>query len=103
MGSVSDPLVERLGLLLEEIRSQRNWAPGSSFLNNSEFSPTWRLAGNTLAFNDLAYRASVTDISDCPRCGSGFEETAFHAFYYCERVLESLCIRVRSVWCFSRS
>ena len=23
---------------------------------------------------------------DCARCGSGFEETAEHAFYYCERV-----------------
>ena len=23
---------------------------------------------------------------DCPRCGSGLEETAEHAFYYCERV-----------------
>ena len=22
---------------------------------------------------------------DCPRCGSGLEETAEHAFYYCER------------------
>ena len=25
-------------------------------------------------------------MSDCPRCGSGLEETAEHAFYYCERV-----------------
>ena len=23
---------------------------------------------------------------DCPRCGTGLEETAEHAFYYCERV-----------------
>ena len=23
---------------------------------------------------------------DCPHCGSGLEETAFHTFYYCERV-----------------
>ena len=23
---------------------------------------------------------------DCPRCSSGLEETALHAFYYCERV-----------------
>ena len=25
-------------------------------------------------------------MSDCPRCSSGVEETALHAFYYCERV-----------------
>ena len=24
---------------------------------------------------------------DCTRCGSGLEETAEHAFYYCDRVL----------------
>ena len=39
-GSVLDPLVKRLGWSLEEICSQWNWAPGSSFLNNSEFSFT---------------------------------------------------------------
>ena len=26
------------------------------------------------------------DKSDCPRCNSGIEETAEHAFYYCEPV-----------------
>ena len=28
----------------------------------------------------------MIDTSDCPHCGSGLEETAEHAFYYCERV-----------------
>ena len=46
VGSASDPLSERRGWTAEEIRSQWNWAPGSSFLNNSEFSLTWRLARN---------------------------------------------------------
>ena len=129
-GSVSDHLEKRLGWSLGEIRSQWNWAPGSSFLNNSEFSLTWRLARNALARRDWAYRACLTDLSDCPRCSSGLEETALHAFYYCERVrplwshveewtarispkqLETLVtlwtilylrIRVRSVWYFSQS
>ena len=81
-----DPLVERLGWSAEEIRSQWNWVPGSGFLNNSEFSLTWRLARNALALNDWAYRACLADMPDCARCGSGLEETALHAFYYCERV-----------------
>ena len=70
--------------------SQWNWAPGSGFLNNSEFSLTWRLARNTLALNDWAYRACLADMPDCPRCDSGLNETALHAFYYCEWV--------RSIW-----
>ena len=59
---------------------------GSGFLNNFEFSLTWRLAGNALPHNDCAFRASMADMPDCSRCGSGLEETALHAFYYCERV-----------------
>ena len=65
-GSVSDPLEKRLGWLLGDIRSQGNWAPGSSFLNNTEFSLTWHLARNVLALRDWAYRARLTDLSDCP-------------------------------------
>ena len=41
VGSASDPLSEGRGWTAEEIRSHWNWAPGSSFLNNSEFSLTW--------------------------------------------------------------
>ena len=41
VGSTSDPLSERRGWTAEEIRSHWNWAPGSSFLNNFEFSFTW--------------------------------------------------------------
>ena len=130
VGSASDPLVDWLGWSAEEIRSQWNWAPGSGFLNNFEFSLTWQLARNVLSLNDWAYRACLADMSDCARCASGLEETALHAFYYCKRVRpfwshveewrltsvpESLCrstlvtswitlalrFRVRNVWCFS--
>ena len=81
VGSASDPLVDRLGWSAEEIRSQWNWAPGSGFLNNSEFLLTWRLAWNALAFNDWAYRARLADMPGCARCAcctrcaSGLEET----------------------------
>ena len=85
MGSVSDPLSERRGWTAEEIRSHWNWAPGSSFLNNSEFSLTWRLARNALPLLGLNFRAGLADMPDCARCGSGLEETAEHAIYYCER------------------
>ena len=36
-GSASDLLSERRGWTAEEIRSHWNWAPGSNFLNNSDF------------------------------------------------------------------
>ena len=86
VGSASDPLSERRGWTTEEIRSHWNWAPGSSFLNNSEFSLTWRLVRNALPLAGLNYKAGLADMPDCARCGSGLEETAEHAFYYCERV-----------------
>ena len=75
VGSASDPLGER-----------RGWTPGSSFVNNSEFSLTWRLTRNALPLFGLNFRAGLADMSDCARCGSGVEETAEHAFYCCERV-----------------
>ena len=56
VGSASDPLSERPSWTAEEIRSHWNWAPGSSFLNNSEFSLTWRLVRNALPILDLNYR-----------------------------------------------
>ena len=86
MGPASDSLVERLSLSLEEIRSQWNWAPCSGFLNNSEFSLTWRLAQNTLPLAEWAFKAGLADMSDSLRCSSGQEETALYAFYDCERV-----------------
>ena len=89
VGSASDPLSERHGWTAEEIRSHWNWAPGSSFLNNSEFSLTWRLVRNALPLLGRSYKAGLADMPDCTRCGSGLEETAEHAFYYCERVLGS--------------
>ena len=84
VGSASDPLSERRGWTTEEIRSHWNWAPGSSFLNNSEFSLTWLLVRNALPLVGLNYKAGLADMPDCARCGSGLEETAEHAFYYCE-------------------
>ena len=86
MGSASDPLSERHGWMAEEIRSHGNWAPGSSFLNNSEFSLTWWLAWNALPLLSLDFRAGLVDMPDCACCSSGLEEMAEHAFYYCERV-----------------
>ena len=75
VGSASDALSERHGWTAEEIRSPWNWAPGSSFLNNSEFSLTWRLVRNALPLRGLNYKAGLADMPDCPRCGSGLEET----------------------------
>ena len=85
VGSASDPLRERRSWTAEEIRSHWNWAPGSNFLNNSEFSLTWCLARNVLPFLGLIFRVGLADMPDFPRCGSDLEETAEHAFYYCER------------------
>ena len=48
VGSASDFLSERHGWTAEEVRSHWNWALGLGFLNNSQFSLTWRLARNTL-------------------------------------------------------
>ena len=79
MGSASDPLVDRMDWLMEEIFSHGNWAPGSGFLNNSEFSLTWRLARNALPLFGLNYKAGLEDLPDCPCCGCGLEETAEHA------------------------
>ena len=86
VGSASDPLSERRGWMAEEIRSHWNWAPGSSFLNNSEFSLTWWPVRNALPLLGLNYQVGLADMPDCARCGKGLEETAEHAFYYCERV-----------------
>ena len=78
VGSASDPLSERHGWMAEEIHSYWNWAPGSSFLNNSEFSLTWQLAQNALPLLGLSFRAGLADMPDCARCGRGLEETAEH-------------------------
>ena len=34
----------------------------------------------------LNYKVGLADMLDCARCSSGLEETAEHAFYYCEWV-----------------
>ena len=81
VGSASDSLSERRGWTAE-IRSHWIWAPGSSLLNDSEFSLTWRLVRNALPLLGLNYKAGLEDMPDCARCGSGLEETAEHAFYY---------------------
>ena len=86
VSSASDPPEEWLGLLLEEIRSQLNWAPGSGFLNNCEYLLNSRLARNTLPIYGWALKAGLVDMPDYSHCSSGSEETALHALYYCERV-----------------
>ena len=85
-GAASDPLQKRLGLSDGELRSLWSWAPGADYLNNSEFSLTWRLVRNGLPLMDSAYKVGYADMFDCPRCNSGIEETAEHAFFYCEKV-----------------
>ena len=86
VGSASDHLSEWHGWTAEKVRSHWNWVPGSGFLNNSVFSLTRRLARNALLLLGLYSWASLADMPDCACCGSRFEETAEHAFYYCERV-----------------
>ena len=86
VGSASDPLRERYGWTAEEVHSLWNWAPGSGLLYNSEFLLTWRLARNALPLLGFNFRASLADMPGCAHCSSGLEETAEHAFYYCERV-----------------
>ena len=83
--SASDPLSEWCGWTAEEIHSQGNRAPGSGFLNNSEFLLTYRLARNAFHLLGLSFRAGSANMPDCVRCSSGLEETTEHAFYYCER------------------
>ena len=77
--------MDRLGWSMEEARPHWNWAPGSAFLNNFEFSLTRRIARNALPLFGLNYKAGLTDMPDCPRWGKGLEEATEHAFYYCER------------------
>ena len=89
MGSTSDPLVDRIGWSIEEVRLHWSWAFGSGFLNICDFSLTRRLARNESPLFALNYRACKADMPDCLRCSSGLEETAEHAFYYCERVCRS--------------
>ena len=85
-GTASDPLGKRLGLPEGELLSLWNWAPGAGFLNNSEFSLTWRLIRDALPLNDFAFKAGVADCPDCPRCDSVLEETAQHAFFHCRKL-----------------
>ena len=84
VGSASDPFRERHGWMTEEVRSHWNWAPGSDFLNNSEFSLTRIFALPLLGLN---FKASLADMPDYPRCDSGLEEMTKYAFCYSERVL----------------
>ena len=86
VGSTSDPLSERRSWTAEEVRSYWNWALGLGFLNNSEFSLTWKLAQNALPLLDLNFRVGLADMPKCAGCFSGLGETAEHAFYNCEWV-----------------
>ena len=132
VGSTSDPLSERHGWTVEKIRSHWNWAPGTSFLNNSKFSITWRLARNALPHLGLNFRTGLVEMPECACCSSGLEETestpsttaiefarsgitsrsgrhaSNRSSSCCSTLLSSLTtlylrFRVRSVWCFSWS
>ena len=48
VGFATDPLVDRFGCSVKDVRLHWNRALGSGFLNNSEFSLTWWLARNVL-------------------------------------------------------
>ena len=49
VGSVSDPLGDRIDWSMQEVCSRWNWVPGSVFLNNFRFALTWKLSQNALA------------------------------------------------------
>ena len=83
-GSVSDTKKDRLGRTKHEIRLFWSWAPGSDYLDNSEFSLTWKVAHNGCALKDRD--AKVDKTSDrCVRCRQE-KETVEHAFFYCDNV-----------------
>ena len=129
VGSASDPLVKRLGLLLGEIRSQWNWVPDLDFLNKSDFLLTWRLVRNTLPLrlgsqSKLTRHARLSPLRQWFR-GNGFARllqlcagspvtsesgrlTSVPGSSCCLTLVTSwtmliLCIKVRSMWCFLRS
>ena len=124
VGSASDPLSVWRGWTVEEIRSHWNWAPGSSFLNNSLTWLTWRLARNTLLLLGLNFRAGLADIvlaekrlstpsttaNEFARSGitSGSRRVASNPSSSCCSTLVTSSttffrFRVRSVRCFPRS
>ena len=73
MGSASDSLREWHGWTVEEVCS--HW-----------LLEQFRVLVLALPLLGLNLRAGLADMPDCPRCGSDTEETAEHAFNYCERV-----------------
>ena len=85
-GVAKDPLRKRLDLTEGESLSLWSWAPGADYLDNSEFSLTWRLMRNGLPLNDVLFKMGLADMPDCNRCNSGLEETAQHAFFHCSKV-----------------
>ena len=56
------------------------------FLNNSQFSLSWQLTQNALLLANWSFKAALADMPDCLCCPNGLEQTALHAFYYCELV-----------------
>ena len=86
VGAECDPIRMRNDLSEEEYLPLWNWAPGTDYLTNGEFSLTWRLIRNALHLNDVGYKAGIVDMPDCPRCDSGLEETVQHAFFHCRKV-----------------
>ena len=129
MGSASDPLVDRFGWSMEEVCSHWNWAPGSGFLNHSEFLLTWQLGRNALPFIELNYKAGLADQAGPPdplrqwlstpstiasefvrfRITSESGRPASNPSSSCCSALVTsettfcLSFKVRNVWCFSRS
>ena len=83
VGSSSDQLEERLGLLQNEIRSQWNWklASSSGFLNNSRGG-----SPGTCFLYRVDFQSRPGRYLRLPPSGCCLEETTEHAFYYCHWV-----------------
>ena len=84
-GSANDNLEKRLGYWKPEIYCHWSWAPGAGYLDNSEFSLTWRVARNLCPLRDRDAKVDK-EISDrCVRCLTE-KESVEHAFFRCDNV-----------------
>ena len=90
-GSVKDDYRDRLDNSKEEIHSLWSWAPGRGYLDNSEFSLTWKIAHNVCELRDKDARWNKTVKDLCVRCQRE-KESVEHAFFRCDDV--------RLLWCY---
>ena len=86
VGFAKDPQTNRPQVSREDMNKMWNWAPGRDYLNNSEFSLTWRVFRNALPLNDRLFHMKLAEKPDCERCCTGLKENVAHAFYECNKV-----------------